>query len=140
MGCLSPTTTKKASLEGLEIVAGLTRKDRTHARKHGMESLLFLTDDMRSCPESADIASRAIMCFDGGDGRNIEGLVSIGVDGFSDVLIGQVDNNKECFEDTDYRKPIYNFPLDVPAKALGRLQALSSLDVPDMGIILIIFL
>ena len=49
------------SLEGLKIVAGLIIKDRTDARKHGMESLHLLTDVMRRCPESADMASLAIL-------------------------------------------------------------------------------
>ena len=47
-----------------------------------------------------------ILCFGGDDGRNMEGLSSIGVGVFSIVLIGQVDNNKDYFEDTDYNKPI----------------------------------
>ena len=138
MGYLYPTI-ERYILKACRLSQALSERIMD-VQKQGKESLLIITDSMRSCPESADIASRAIMCFDEGDDRNIEGLASIGVDGFSDVLIGQVDNNKECFEDTDYRKPIYNFSLDVPAKALERLQALSSLDVPGIGIILIIFL
>ena len=67
---------KKAYLEGLEIIAGIIRKDRIDARKQGMESLLLLTDATRSCPESADMASRAILCFGGDGGSNKEGLGS----------------------------------------------------------------
>ena len=51
----------KASLEGLEIIAGHIRKDRIDSRKHGTESLLLLTDAMRSCPDSADMASHGIL-------------------------------------------------------------------------------
>ena len=74
-----------------------------------MDSLLLYTDAMRCCPESADMASREIMCFGGDDVRNMEGLGSIGIDVFSVVLIGRVDDNKDCFEDTDYNNPIYKF-------------------------------
>ena len=42
-----------------------------------MESLILLTDAMRSFPESANMA---ILFFGGDDGRNMEGLGSIGVD------------------------------------------------------------
>ena len=80
-GCGIPVSNKrKVSLEGLEIVAGLIRKYRTDTWKHGMESLLLITDAMISCPESANMASRAILFFGGDDGRNMEGLGSIGVD------------------------------------------------------------
>ena len=61
----------KESLEGLEIVAGLIRKDRIDARKHGMEILLLPTDAMRSCPENANIMNRAILLLGKDDGRNI---------------------------------------------------------------------
>ena len=48
-GCGIPVFNKiKASLEGLEIVSSLIIKDRADAQKQGMESLLLLTDDMRS--------------------------------------------------------------------------------------------
>ena len=51
-GCGLPVTNKRrASLEGLEIVAGLIRKDRTDARNCRMESLLLLTD-ATDCLES----------------------------------------------------------------------------------------
>ena len=61
-GCRMPVSNKRrASLEGLYIVAGLIRKDRTDARKHGMKSLILPTDAMRSFLESADMASRAIL-------------------------------------------------------------------------------
>ena len=43
------------------------------------------------------MASRAILFFGGDDGRNMEGLGSIGVDVFSIVLISQADDNKDCF-------------------------------------------
>ena len=69
-------------MEGLEIIAGIIRKDRIDARKQGMESLLLLTDATRSCPESADMASRAILCFGGDDSSNVGGLGSIRVDVF----------------------------------------------------------
>ena len=109
-GCGIPIYNKiKASLEGLYIVACLTRKDRTYARKHGIESLLLLTDAMRSCPESTNMASHAILCFVGCDDRNMELLGSIRVDLFSIFLIGRVDDNKDCFEDTDCNKHIYKF-------------------------------
>ena len=60
-GLLVSNNKKKASLEGLEIVAGLIRKYRKDSQKHGMESLLLLTDVMRICPESSDMESRAIL-------------------------------------------------------------------------------
>ena len=82
-GCgLTVSKKIKAYLEGLEIIAGIIRKDRIDARKQGMESLLLLTDATRSFPESADMASRAILCFGGDDSSNMEGLGSIGVDFF----------------------------------------------------------
>ena len=57
-----PVSIKRmTSLEGLDIVAGLIRKDGTDVRKHGMESLLLITDAMRSCMESSDMASRVIL-------------------------------------------------------------------------------
>ena len=81
--CGIPVPNKgKVYLEGLEVVAVLIRKDRTDARKQILEILLLLTDAMRSCPESAEMASRAILCFGGDDGRNMEVLGSIGVDVF----------------------------------------------------------
>ena len=61
----------KASLGGLDISACLIRKYRTDARKHGMEILLLLTDATRSCLESVDMASRAILIFSGDDGSNM---------------------------------------------------------------------
>ena len=122
-GCGIPVSNKrKASLEGLDIVAGHIIKDRTDVRKNGMESLFLITDAMRSCPKSSDMASRAILCFGGDDGSNIEGQDSIRVDVFSIFLIGWVDDNKECFEDIDYNKPIYNFRLAVPVDALDLFQ------------------
>ena len=75
----------------------VTTQVATNAWKHGMESSLLLTDAMTSCPESANMASRAIFSFGGDDGRNMEGLGSIGVDVFSIVLISQADDNKDCF-------------------------------------------
>ena len=101
-GCGIPVSIKrKASLEGLEFAAGIIRKDGTDARKHGMEILLLLTVAMRIFPESADMESRAILCFGGDDGRNMEGLGSIRVDVFYIFLISRVDDNKDCFEYTD---------------------------------------
>ena len=94
------------SLEGLEIFAGLIRKDKMDARKNIMESLLLLTDAMRSFPDSDDIESCDILCVGGDDGINMEGLGSIGVDVFYIVFIGWVDNNKDCFEEMDYNKSI----------------------------------
>ena len=41
----------------------VTTQVATNAWKHGMESLLFITDAMMSCPESANMASRAILFF-----------------------------------------------------------------------------
>ena len=41
--------------------------------------------------------SRAILFFGGDDGRNMEGLGSIGVDVFSIFLISRADDNKDCF-------------------------------------------
>ena len=41
----------------------VTTQVATDAWKHGMESLLLLTNDMRSCPESSNMASRAILFF-----------------------------------------------------------------------------
>ena len=97
-GCGIPVSNKiKVSLEGLEIVAGLIRKYRTDAWKHGMESLLLLTDSTRSCPESANMAIQAIIFFCGYYVRNMEGLGIIGVDVFSIVLISQADDNKDSF-------------------------------------------
>ena len=97
-GCGIPVSNKRmVSLEGLDFAAGLIRKDRTDAWKNGMESLFLLTDATRSCPESANMASRAIMFFGGDDGRNMEGLGSIGVDVFSIVLIIWADENNDCF-------------------------------------------
>ena len=129
-GCGPPISNRrKASLESLEIVAGLIRNDRMDARQLGMKSLLLLSDAMRSCPESADMASRAILCFGGTDDNDMELLGSIGVDVFSMVLIGRVDDNKDCFEDEDYNKPIYNFALAALANALDRMQPLSASDV-----------
>ena len=140
-GCGIPVSKKiKASLEGLDIVVGLIRKDRTDARKHVMESLLLLNGAMRSCLDSSDMASRAIMLFDGGDGSNMEGPGSIGVDVFSIVLIVWVDENKDCFEDTSYNIHIYNFSLDAPVNALERMKLLSDLDVAGLCIILNILL
>ena len=81
----------------------------TDAQKHGTESLLLITDATRSCLESAEIASRAILRFGGDAGSNMEGLVSMGAGVFYIVLIGHVDDNKDCFEDTDYNKPICIF-------------------------------
>ena len=96
--CGIPVSNKRmVSLEGLEIVAGLIRKDRIDALKHGMKILLLLTDAMRSCPESSNMASHGILFFGWDDGRNMEGLGSIGVDVFSIVLISQADDNKDCF-------------------------------------------
>ena len=112
----------------------------TDAQKHGTESLLVITDAMRSCLESAEIASRAILRFGGDAGSNMEGLVSMGVGVFYIVLIGHVDDNKDCFEDTDYNKPIYNFFLSSPLNALERMQPLSALDVSGLRIILNILL
>ena len=66
-----------------------------------MESLLLLTDAMRNCTDIYDMASRAILCFGGDDVSNMEGMGSIGVNVSSIVLIGPLDNNKDCFEDTD---------------------------------------
>ena len=61
-GCGLPVSNKRrASLEGLDIFAGLIRKDRKDARKHGTESLLLLTDAMRIFPESADMESHVIL-------------------------------------------------------------------------------
>ena len=140
-GCWLPVSNKiNASTEGPEIVVGLIRKGRTDAQKHGMESLLLLTDAMRSCPESADMAIHAILLFGGDDGSNMEGLGIIGVDVFSIVLIGRVDENKECFEDTDYNKPVYNFSLAAPVNALERMQPLSASYVSGLRIILNILL
>ena len=82
----------------------------------------------------------AILCFGGDDGINMEGLGSIGVDVFSIFLIVRVDNNKECFEDTDYNKPIEKFSLVAPANTPGRMQPLSALDVSGLRIILNILL
>ena len=74
-GCGIPVSNKRQlSLEGLEIVAGLIRKDKTDSWKHGMESLLLLTDAMMIYPESANMASHAILFFGGDDGINMEGL------------------------------------------------------------------
>ena len=71
-GCGIPASNKrKESLEGLDIFAGLIIKDRTDARKNGMEILLLLTDATRSCLESVDMASRAIIIFGGDDGSNM---------------------------------------------------------------------
>ena len=67
------------------------------------------TDAMGRYPEISDMASRAILCFGGDDGSNMEGLGSIGVNVFSIVLINRVDDNKDYFEDEDYNMPIYNF-------------------------------
>ena len=108
----------KASLEGLEIAASLIRKYRTDSRKHGMESLLLLTDDTRSYLESSDMAIRTILFFGGDYVSNMEVLGRIRVDVFYVVLIGQGDDNKDCFEGTDYNNPIYNFALAEPANVL----------------------
>ena len=94
-----------------------------------MESLLLLRDAMRICQESSDMAILDILWFGGDDGRNKGGMGSIGVDVFSIVLIGRVDKNKNCFEDTYYNKPIYNSPIAAPASALESMQPLSALDV-----------
>ena len=136
-GCgISISHKRKESLEGLDIAAGLIRKDSTDARKHRTEILLLLTDDMMICLEIADMDSHAILCFGGDYGRNIEVLDSIVVDVFSIVLIGRVYNNKDCFEDTDYNKPIYNFSLAVPANTLEIMQPLSASYVSGLRIIL----
>ena len=105
-----------------------------------MKSLILPTDAMRSFLESADMASRAILWFGGDDGSNIEGLGIIGVYVFSIVLIGWVDENKDCFEDTSYNIHIYNFSLDAPVNALERMKLLSDLDVAGLCIILNILL
>ena len=76
----------------------------------------------------------------GDDGRNMEGLGTIRVYVFSIFLIRWVDYNKDCFEDTDYNKLIYNFPLAAHANALQRMQPLSASDVSGLRIILNIFL
>ena len=60
--CGIPVPNKgKVYLEGLEVVAVLIRKDRTDARKHGFESLIFPSDAMRICPQISDMAIRAIL-------------------------------------------------------------------------------
>ena len=82
------------------------------------------------------MASRAILCFGGDDGRNMEGLGSIGVNVFSIVLINRVDDNKDCFEDEDYNMPIYNFALAASANTLERMQPLSAMDVSGPSILL----
>ena len=105
-----------------------------------MESPILLTDAMRSYPESSDTAICAILCFSGDDVIIMEVMGSIGVDVFSIVLIGRVDDNKDCFEDTDYNKSIYNFTLDAPANALERMPLISALDVSGLRIILNILL
>ena len=98
---------KKKCVSGrLGDFAGLIRKDKMDARKNIMESLLLLTDAMRSFPDSDDIESCDILCVGGDDGINMEGLGSIGVDVFYIVFIGWVDNNKDCFEEMDYNKSI----------------------------------
>ena len=106
------------SLEGLEIVTCLIRKDSTDKRKHGMEDLLLITYSMRICTESSDMESRAFLCFGRYFGSNMEVLGSIRVDVFYIVLIGRVDDNKDFFKDEDYNKPIYNFYVAEPAKSL----------------------
>ena len=60
----------------------------------------------------------------------------IGVYVFSIVLIGRVDENKDCFEDEDYNKPIYNFSLAAPVNSLERMQPLSVSDVSGLRILL----
>ena len=75
----------------------VTPQVATDAWKHGTESLLLPTDDIRSCLDSANMASHTILFFGGDDGRNMEGLGSIGVDVFSIVLISRADYNKDCF-------------------------------------------
>ena len=64
----------------------------------------------------------------------------IGVYVFSIVLIGWVDNNKDCFEDKYYNKPNYNFPLVAPANEPEKMQLLSALDVSCLRILLNILL
>ena len=131
---------RKVSLEALEIVAGLIRKDSTDARKHRMESLLLLTDDMRIFLESADMVNCAILCFGGDDGSNKEGLGSIGFNVISIVLIDRVGNNKDFFEDTDYNKTMYNSPLAATSNAIYSMQLLSALYVSGLRKILNILL
>ena len=110
-GCGIPVFNKiKASLEGLDIVAGLIIMNRTDALKNGMKRLILLSDSMRnSCLQSAAMASRAILCFGGNGGINMEGLVSIRFDVFSIILIVQVYDNKDYFEEMNYNKHIYKF-------------------------------
>jgi len=48
-------------LLALEIAASLIKKDRMDARRLGMESLCFLTDPSRTGPETALMASRAVL-------------------------------------------------------------------------------
>ena len=86
------------------------------------------------------MVSHAILCFFRGAGSNMEGLGIVRVDVFSIVLIGQADENKDCFEDTDYNKPIYNFFLSSPLNTLERMQPLSASDVSGLRIILNILL
>ena len=70
----------------------------------------------------------------------MERLGSVGVDVFSVVLIVQVDNNKDCFEDTDCNKIIHNLPLAAPPNAIDKMKPLSALDVSGFCIILNILL
>ena len=44
------------------------------------------------------------------------------------------------FEDTDYNKPIYNFPLATPDNVLERIQPISASDVSGLRIIFNIFI
>ena len=51
-------------------------KGQENAWKHGMESLLLLTEYMSIFPKIADMSSRDILCFGGDGGSNMEGLGS----------------------------------------------------------------
>ena len=135
--CRSPVSdvtfnARRASLEAPKIGADLIGKDRIHVRYLGMKIILLLTDSMRSCPESADMASHAILCFGGIDGKNVEGLGGIGVSVFSLVMTGWVDVNKYYYEEEDNNRPIYTFALAALANALEMMQPLSASGVSDL--------
>ena len=51
----------------------------------------------------------------------MEELGIIGVNVFSIVLIGWIDDNKEFFEEEDHNMHIYNVSLVAPANALDRI-------------------
>ena len=123
---------RRTSLEPLEIVSDLIKKDRVGARQLGMESLLLLTDAVRSRPEITGMASRAILCFGGKKDDNIEEL-GIGEAVLSLILHGRIDDgdDDETYpEEEKYNKILRSLALSTLANVLeSRTWPISSFRV-----------